>query len=93
MTGIFLIFGLLVIAVWATLLGRKQRLIEYTSNRNKGSAWEVYCTTLSSLVGGWMFFGLNAVGYEAGLVGVAIGVGYAIGWGCSWHLRHASKRS
>jgi Na+/proline symporter len=81
MTGIFLIFGFLVIAVWGTLLGRRQRLIEYTSNRNGGSAWEVYCTTLSSLVGGWMFFGLNAMGYEAGLVGVAIGTGYAIGLG------------
>jgi Na+/proline symporter len=28
-----------------------------------------------------MFFGLNAVGFEAGLVGVAIGIGYAIGIG------------
>jgi sodium/pantothenate symporter len=28
-----------------------------------------------------MFFGLNAVGYEAGLVGAAIGVGYVIGIG------------
>ncbi len=28
-----------------------------------------------------MFFGLNAIGYEAGLVGIAIGVGYAIGLG------------
>lgn len=79
MTGILLIFGFLAIAVWGTLLGRRQRLVEYTSNRDRGSTVEVYSTTLSSLVGGWMFFGLNAVGYEAGLVGVAIGIGYAIG--------------
>ena len=81
MTGIFLIFGFLAIAVWGTILGRNQQLSEYTSNRNRGSVWEVYCTTLSSLVGGWMFFGLNAMGYEAGLVGVAVGCGYAIGMG------------
>lgn len=79
MTGILLIFGFLGLAIWGALLGRHQRLIEFTSNRNRGSVWEVYCTTLSSLVGGWMFFGLNAVGYEAGLVGVAIGAGYATG--------------
>lgn len=92
MTGILLIFGFLGIAVWGTLLGRKQRLIEYTSNRNKGSVWEVYCTTLSSLVGGWMFFGLNAVGYEAGLVGAAIGVGYVIGLGLLFILAPRIKK-
>lgn len=81
MTGIFLIFGFLIIAIWGTLLGRRQRLAEYTSNRNRGTVGQVYCTTLSSLVGGWMFFGLNAVGYEAGLVGAAIGIGYVIGLG------------
>jgi Na+/proline symporter len=79
MTGILLIFGFLSIAIWATLLGRRQRLIEFTSNRDRGSVGEVYSTTLSSLVGGWMFFGLNAIGYEAGMVGAAIGLGYAIG--------------
>ncbi|MFC1475852.1 sodium:solute symporter [Candidatus Zixiibacteriota bacterium] len=34
---------------------------------------------MGSLVGGWMFFGLCAIGYEAGIVGYAIGIGYCIG--------------
>lgn len=79
MTAVLLIFGFLAITLWAAMFGRHQRLSEFASNRERGSTWEVYCTTLSSLVGGWMFFGLNAVGYEAGFVGIAIGVGYAIG--------------
>jgi len=86
MVGVFLIFGFLLITTWGVVLGRRQRISEYTSNRDRGSASEVYCTLLSSLVGGWMFFGLNAIGFEAGLVGVAIGIGYVLGLGLLFWL-------
>jgi Na+/proline symporter len=36
-------------------------------------------TLLGTLVGGFMFFGLSAMGYEAGLAGMGVGVGYFIG--------------
>jgi Na+/proline symporter len=55
------------------------RLIEYVSNRSHSTFSDVFFTVLASLVGGWMFFGVCAVGYQAGVAGYVIGVGYAIG--------------
>lgn len=73
-----------LIALIAFLIGgiyvsRKVRLTEYTSNRSKSTFLQILYTILASLVGGWMFFGLCAIGYLAGVVGMIIGVGYALG--------------
>lgn len=66
----------LVGSLWAS---RRIRLIEYASNRSRSESSHIFYTILGSLVGGWMFFGLCAIGYEAGVAGIAIGVGYCIG--------------
>lgn len=73
-----------VAALIACLLGsiwvsRGIRLTEYASNRSRSAFSHILFTILGSLVGGWMFFGLCAIGFEAGVVGYAIGIGFAIG--------------
>lgn len=73
------IVALIGCLVGSVLIGRNVRLAEYTSNRSRSGFADILFTILGSLVGGWMFFGLSAVGYEAGVVGYAIGIGYAIG--------------
>ena len=76
----FVILGGLIGCLIAGLLAAKGvRLAEYASNRSRSSSRHILFTNLGSLVGGWMFFGLCAVGYEAGVVGYAIGIGYTIG--------------
>lgn len=65
--------------IGAASVARSVRLTEYTSFRAKGSFFQVFMTLLGTLVGGFMFFGLSAMGYEAGLAGVAVGLGYALG--------------
>lgn len=71
--------GLFLCLVEGVRAGKGIRLLEYASNRRRSSFSHLLFTILASLVGGWMFFGLCAIGYEAGLVGVAIGIGYCIG--------------
>ena len=79
-----MVTAVVVTALIACLLGsiwisRGIRLTEYASNRSRSAFSHILFTILGSLVGGWMFFGLCAIGYEAGIVGYAIGIGYAIG--------------
>ncbi|MBW7998307.1 MAG: hypothetical protein FVQ81_17400 [Candidatus Glassbacteria bacterium] len=79
-----MVTAVVVVALIACLIGawwisRGIRLVEYASNRSQSAFSQILFTILGSLVGGWMFFGLSAVGYEAGVVGYAIGIGYGIG--------------
>lgn len=55
------------------------RLDVYVSNRDRSGFWEVLFSILATCLGGWMFFGVCAIGYEAGTIGYAIGVAYAMG--------------
>lgn len=77
-TAVVLI-ALVVCLVGSLVIGRNIRLVHYASNRSSSSFWQVFFTIMGSLVGGWMFFGLCAIGYQAGIVGYIIGVGYGIG--------------
>lgn len=79
MVAITLIIALIGVAAWGLMIGRRIRLSEFTSNRSQGNWRDIFFTLMGSLVGGWMFFGLTAVGYEAGTVGIVIGIGYCIG--------------
>jgi len=74
-----IIIALLVCLAGALYISKGIRLTEYTSNRSRTGLFHVVFTLLGTLVGGWMFFGLSAIGYEAGIVGYFIGLGYAIG--------------
>ena len=79
-----MVTAVIVVALVACLIGsiwisRGIRLVEYASNRSRTALSHILFTILGSLVGGWMFFGLCAIGYEAGVVGYAIGIGYAFG--------------
>jgi len=79
-----MVTGVVVAALIACLVGslyisRGLRLSEYASYRRRGGFAHIVFTILGTLVGGWMVFGLCQVGYEAGIVGCLIGVGYAIG--------------
>ena len=74
-----LILSLLACLIAGIYISRNVRLTEYTSFRAKGTFSDILFSLLASLVGGWMFFGLGAVGYEAGIVGFIFGIGYAIG--------------
>lgn len=73
------IAALIVCLVGAGAVSRGIRLVDYTSGRSSGTQFQIVMTLLGTLVGGFMFFGLPAMGYEAGLAGMAVGVGYAIG--------------
>ncbi len=79
MVTIVVIAALVACLVGALYVAKGIRLTEYTSHRNRGSFSHIVFTLLGTLVGGWMFFGLSAIGYEAGIVGYFIGLGYAIG--------------
>jgi SSS family solute:Na+ symporter len=74
-----ILVALLACLVGGLLAGRKIRLLEYTANRSRSDFSHLLFTILASLIGGWMFFGLCAVGYQAGVVGIVIGLGYCIG--------------
>ena len=71
--------ALVACLIGGLVVSRGIRLTEYTSNRSRSEFSHVLFTILGSLVGGFMFFGLCAIGYEAGVVGFAIGLGYCIG--------------
>ena len=79
MVTVVLLSAMIAFLIWGAIIGKKIRLAEYSSNRSKGGTKEILFTLLGSLVGGYMFFGLTAIGYEAGTVAIAIGLGYCIG--------------
>lgn len=79
MITVVVIIALVVCLVAALSVAKGIRLTEYTSNRRRSGLFHVVFTLLGTLVGGWMFFGLSAIGYEAGIVGYFVGLGYAIG--------------
>lgn len=54
-------------------------LAEYVANRDRTSGRAVFFSIVGTCLGGWMFFGVTAIGYEAGVVGYAIGFAYAVG--------------
>ncbi len=96
MVTIVVIAALVACLIGALYVAKGIRLTEYTSHRGRGSFFHVVFTLLGTLVGGWMFFGLSAIGYEAGIVGYFIGLGYAIGLVilalCSKRIKHAADK-
>jgi len=79
MVTVVVLVALFACFAGAAAVARSVRLTDYASFRAKGSFFQVFMTLLGTLVGGFMFFGLSAIGYEAGLAGVAVGIGYALG--------------
>jgi len=79
MVTVVVIVALIACLGGSLIISRGLRLTEYTSNRNRSEFSHILFTILGSLVGGWMFFGLCAIGYEAGVAGIVIGVAYCIG--------------
>ena len=96
MITIVVIGALVACLVGALYVARGIRLTEYTSHRSRGSFFHILFTLLGTLVGGWMFFGLSAIGYEAGILGYFIGLGYAIGLVilalCSKRIKNAADK-
>jgi len=70
---------LLVCFAYAAYARRNETLEEYTSNRGRTGALSIAFTVLGTCVGGWMFFGVVAIGYEAGVVGYMLGLVYFLG--------------
>ena len=56
------IVALIACLIGAVWISRGIRLVEYASNRTQSTFSQILFTILGSLVGGWMFFGLCAVG-------------------------------
>ena len=79
MISLILILALLALLIYAILVGRNIRLSEFASYRGRASQGQIALSLLSSLLGGWMFFGLSAIGYEAGIVGYVVGIAYCTG--------------
>lgn len=79
MVTIVVVIALIACLIGSLIISRGIRLTEYTSNRNRSEFSHILFTILGSLVGGWMFFGLCAIGYEAGVAGIVIGIAYCIG--------------
>lgn len=71
--------ALIACLIGGIIVSKGIRLTEYASNRNRSEFSHILFTILGSLVGGWMFFGLCAIGYEAGVAGIVIGIAYCIG--------------
>ena len=77
--NIVIILIILAFLLYGLYIGKNIKLKEYTSYNKRANQYDILLSLLSSLVGGWMFFGLIAIGYEAGILGYILGVGYAIG--------------
>ncbi len=77
--NIGILLALLLCLAGGVVTARNIRLIEYTSRRSSASVKEIVATLVGTLVGGFMFFGLPAIGYEAGIAGIALGFGYLFG--------------
>ncbi len=76
-------FFLIVIAIGITIYGfvagRGVKPKYYVSYFQKSGFWSIYLTIIATVIGGWMIFGLAAVGYDAGIAGYFMGIGYFIG--------------
>lgn len=79
MINAILIVSFLVFAAIAVIVSRNETLDQYLSNFRATNGVSIAASLLASLVGGWMFFGLTQIGYEAGVAGIYIGLGYAVG--------------
>ncbi len=79
MVNVILIALMLAFLVAGLVFSRRIRLTEYTSYRSRGSFSQILFSLLATLLGAWMFFGLSAVGYEAGILGYVIGAGFSFG--------------
>lgn len=79
MVTFVVVVALIACIAGSVVVSRGIRLTEFASNRSRSSFSHVLFTILGSLVGGWMFFGLCAIGFQAGVVGYAIGIGYCLG--------------
>ena len=79
MVNVILIALMLAFVVAGLVFSRRIRLTEYTSYRSRGSLSQILFSLLATLLGAWMFFGLSAVGYEAGVLGYVIGAGFSLG--------------
>lgn len=79
MISLVVIAALVALLIYAIFVGRCIRLSEFASYRGRASQGQIVLSLLSSLLGGWMFFGLSAIGYEAGVVGYIVGVAYCVG--------------
>ncbi len=79
MIHVLMLVVLVACLLTGLFLARSIRLTEFTSHRGRASFRHVLFTNVATLVGGWMFFGLNAIGHLAGVLGYVIGVAYAVG--------------
>ena len=69
MVTVVVVLALVACLLGSLVISRGIRLTAYASNRAQSEFSHVLFTILGSLVGGWMFFGICAVGYEADVVG------------------------
>ncbi len=79
MTRLILLMVLAACLVAGIVLARNTGLVDFASNRGKTSTRNILLTNLATLVGGFMFFGLAAIGHRAGVLGFIIGAAYALG--------------
>lgn len=77
----YLLSIIIIALIPATIIiSRNITLKEYYSNFGKTGTTTIALSLLASLLGGWMFFGLTKIGYEAGSAGIYIGIGYSLGF-------------
>ena len=91
-TEIAVLVALLAFLAYGLYRGTGIRLYEYVANRDRTSGRGVFFSILGTCLGGWMFFGVTAIGYEAGAVGYVVGLAYAVGLVMMGLMAPAAKR-
>lgn len=74
------IIGLMALLYFSFKIMKNITLDDFLSNSKSTTSFNLFLSLLASLIGGWMFLGLTQMAYEAGLIGLYIGIGYSIGF-------------
>lgn len=78
---LLIVISMAVYMVYGLKKSGDLRVEDFAVNGRRTSSYALVTSLLASLVGGWMFLGLNAIAFEAGTAALAIGLGYVLGIG------------
>ena len=73
------VVGMLIFLFVGIRATRRVSVRDFENNSARTTCPQLVMSILASLLGGFMFFGVTALAFEAGVVAMLIGIGYSIG--------------
>lgn len=80
MVNVIIILTLLLLLLFSWKIMKNISIDDFYANSKSTESFPLFLSLLASLIGGWMFLGLTQMSYDAGLISLYIGIGYAIGF-------------